>query len=76
MSNKDGKKIRKNIKRMSVGTCRLMSFSLDKLASNLDDDQCKHLIEFHKGGKVFSIIRRKYVYLYKYIDPWEKFEGK
>ena len=34
VSNKDGKKIRRNIKLMFMGICRSMSFSLDKLASN------------------------------------------
>ena len=63
MSNKDGKKIRKNIKLIFMGICRLMSFGLDKLASNLDNNQCKHLIEFYKGDKTFSVLRQKHVYL-------------
>ena len=42
-SNKGGKKIRKNIQLRFVDICRFILFSLDKLASNLDDDQCEHL---------------------------------
>ena len=34
VSNKNRKKIRRNIKLMFMGICRSMSFSLDKLASN------------------------------------------
>ena len=42
-SNKDDKEIRKNIQLRFMDICRFMLFSLDKLASNLDDDQCEHL---------------------------------
>ena len=51
-----------------------MTSGLDKLASNLDDDQCKHLREFYKEEEVFKLMRRKGVYPYKYMDSWEKFE--
>ena len=47
-SNKDDKKIRKNIQLRFMDICRFMLFSLDKLASNLDDDQCKHLKELYE----------------------------
>ena len=47
-SNKDGKKIRKNIQLRFMDICRFMLFSLDKLASNLDDDQCEHLKELYE----------------------------
>ena len=47
---------------------------LDKLASSLDDDQCKHLREFYKQDEVFRLMRRKGVYPYEYMDAWEKFE--
>ena len=30
-----------------------MALSLDKLASNLDNDQCKHLREFYKEEEIF-----------------------
>ena len=46
--------------------------SLDKLASNLDDDQCKQLREFYKEEEVFRLMRRKGVYPYEYMDSWKK----
>ena len=45
-----------------------MALGLDKLASNLDDDQCKHLREFYKEEEVFRLMRRKGVYPYDYMD--------
>ena len=51
-----------------------MASSLDKLASNLDDDQCKNLREFYEEEEVFRLMRRKGVYPYEYMDGWKKFE--
>ena len=51
-----------------------MASGLDKLASNLDDEQCKHLKEFYKEDEVFRLMRRKGVYPHKYMDGWRKFE--
>ena len=51
-----------------------MASGLDKLASNLDDNQCKNLREFYKEEEVFRLMRRKPVYPYEYIDGWKKFE--
>ena len=51
-----------------------MALSLDELASNLDDDQCKHLREFYKEEEVFRLMRREGVYPYEYMDSWKKFE--
>ena len=42
-SNKDDKEIRKNIQLRFMDICRFILFSIDKLASNLDYDQCEHL---------------------------------
>ena len=39
-----------------------MALSLDELASNLDDDQCKFLREFYKEEEVFRLMRCKRVY--------------
>ena len=74
VSNEDGKEVRKNIQLRFIDSCRFMASSLDKLASNLDDDQCKHLREFYKEEEVFRLMRRKVVYPCKYIDGWKKFE--
>ena len=51
-----------------------MASSLDKLASNLSDDQCKNLREFYKEEGVFKLMRRKGVYPYEYMDGWDRFE--
>ena len=51
-----------------------MALGLDKLAFNLNDDQCKHLRKFYKEEKVFRLLRRKGVYPYEYMDDWEKFD--
>ena len=65
MSKKNDTEVRKNIQLRFIDNCRFMPSSIDKLASNLDDDQCKNLREFYKGEKVFRLMRRKGVYRYK-----------
>ena len=74
MSNRDGTEVHKNIQLKSIGNCRFMALGLDKLASNLEDDQCKHLREFYKEEAVFRLMRCKGVYPYEYMDACEKFE--
>ena len=74
VSNEDGTVVRKNIQLKFIDSCRFMVSSLDKLTSNLDDNQCKHPREFYKEKEDFWLMRRKGVYPYKYIDGWEKFE--
>ena len=74
VSNEDGKEVRKNIQLRFIDSCRFMASNLDKLASNLDDDQCKHLREFYKEEEVFRLMRRKVVYPCKYMDGWKKSE--
>ena len=51
-----------------------MASSLDKLAFNLDDNQCRRLREFYKEDEVFRLMRHKGVYPYEYMDSWKKFE--
>ena len=46
VSNEDSTEVRKNIQLRFIDSCRFMASSLDKLASNLNDDECKHLTEF------------------------------
>ena len=72
--NEDGTEECKNIQLRLTDSCRFMASSLDKLASNLDDDQCKNLREFYKGEDIFRLMRRKGVYPYKYMNGWKKFE--
>ena len=59
VKHKDGTEEHKNIQLRFIDSCRFMASSLDKLASNLDDDQCKHLREFYKEDEVFRLMRRK-----------------
>ena len=40
----------------------------------MNDDQCKHLMEFYKEEEVFRLMRREGVYPYKYMDSWKKIE--
>ena len=74
VSIKNGKKVHKNNQYRFIDSCRFMALGLYKLASNKDDDQCKHLKEFNKREEVFKPMMRKGVYPYEYIDNWEKFE--
>ena len=72
--NEDGIEECKNIQLRLIDSCRFMASSLDKLASNLDDDQCKNLKEFYREEEVFRLMRRKGLYPYEYMDGWKKFE--
>ena len=76
LTNRDGKEVRKNIQLRFIESCRFMPFSPDKLASNLDDYQCKNLGGFYKGNKMFKLTRRKGVYQFEHMDGWEKFEER
>ena len=67
VSNRAGKEVRKNIQLRFIDSCRFVALSLDKLSSNLDDDQCKHLRKFYKDDEVYSLMRRKDIYPYKYM---------
>ena len=51
-----------------------MASSLDLLARNLSDNQCKNLQWFYQDQEVFKLMRRKGVYPYEYMDSWERFE--
>ena len=65
--NEDRKEICKNIQLRFIDSFRFVASNLDKLASNLDDDQCKHLMEFYNEEEVFRLMRRKGVYPKEYI---------
>ena len=62
MRDEDGKQVHKNIQLRFIDGFRFVPSSLDKLESNLDDDQCKNLKEFYREEEVFRLMRRKGVY--------------
>ena len=74
VTDKNGKAVIKKVKLRFIDSCRFMASSLDKLASNLDDDQCRNLRQFFDDEEQFRLMRRKGVYPYEYVDSWEKFE--
>ena len=74
--NEDRKEICKNIQLRFIDSFRFMASNLDKLASNLDDDQCKHLMEFYNEEEVFRLMRRKGVYPKEYIMVGINFRGQ
>lgn len=51
------KEIRKKTQLRFIDSCSFIVSSLDKLASNLDDD--KHIIEFYTRDDFFKLIRHK-----------------
>ena len=57
-----------------IDSFRFMASSLDSLARNLTDEECKNLRWFYKEKDAFKLMRRKGVYPYEYMDNWEKFE--
>ena len=63
--NEDGKEVRKNIQLRLIDSCRFTETDLNKLASNLDDDQFKQHTEFYNGEKVLKLMRSKDVYAYE-----------
>ena len=68
----NGKPVTKKIELRFIDSFRFMASSLDKLASNLSDNQCKNLQWFYQ--EEFKLMRRKGVYPYEYMDSWERFE--
>ena len=73
VTDRNGEEVHKKISLRFIDSCRFMASSLDKLASNLSDDQCKNLREFYKEEGVFKLMRRKGVYPYEYMDGWDRF---
>ncbi|XP_057310047.1 uncharacterized protein LOC130648044 [Hydractinia symbiolongicarpus] len=73
MAYGDGERY-KTIEIQFIDSCRFMASSLNKLASNLSDDQCKNLRWFFTKDDLFKLMRRKGVYPYEYMDGWQRFE--
>ena len=70
----NGKPVKKKIELGFINSFRFLLSSLDKLASNLSDNQCKNLRWFYQEDDVFKLMRCKGVYPYEYMDSCEKFE--
>ena len=51
-----------------------MPSSLDKLAGDFDDEECRKLRYFYRGDDYFKLMTQKGVYTYEYMDGWQKFE--
>ena len=71
--DKNGETKVKKIQLRFIDSMRFMASSLDKLANNLSDDQCKNLRKFFKDDDQFKLLRRKGVYPYEYVDSFDKF---
>ena len=52
---KDAREVCKNIQLRFKNSCRFMASSLDKLASNVEDDQCKCLRQFYKEEEFLGL---------------------
>ena len=74
MTDKNGDAVIKNVKLRFIDSCRFMVSSSEKLAGNLDDDQCKNLRQIYQDEYHFKLMPRKRVYPHEYVDSWEKFE--
>ena len=74
VSNKDGTKVCKNIQLRFIDSCRFLALSLNELASNLNDDQCKQLREFYKEEEVFRLQAQGCIPIRICGYGWKKFE--
>jgi len=74
VTNKNGEQVYKRVQLRFIDSCRFMAKSLDELAGNLGDNQCKNLKEFYRDEEAFKLMRRKGVYPYEYMNSWNKFK--
>ena len=72
--NEEGKEV--NVKRelRFIDSLRFMALRLDKLSSNLIIDQFVNLKKYFSGNQL-SLLLRKGVYPYDYVDCLKKLEG-
>ncbi|XP_057305273.1 uncharacterized protein LOC130642205 [Hydractinia symbiolongicarpus] len=64
----------KKIEIRFIDSCRFMASSLEKLANNLDDEQCKNLSWYFNEADIFKLMRKKGIYPYEYMNSWQRFE--
>ena len=62
--------INKNL--VFIGSMQFMNFNLDALVKNLSNNDFKYLSQEFSGG-LLKLAKQKGVYLYEYIDIFEKF---
>ena len=55
VKDKNGKEVHKNIQLRFIDSFIFMASRLDKLTSNLYDDQCKNLRVFYRGKKFLGL---------------------
>ena len=55
-----------------IDSMQFMNFSLDKLVTNLSDEDFKYLVE-EFGSKNLEILKQKGAYPYEYMNSFERF---
>ena len=75
VTDEDGEPVyKKKIELRFIDSFRFMASSLDSLARNLTDEECKNLRWFYQEDNIFKLMRWKGIYPYEYMDSWERFE--
>ena len=72
-TNKEGKDKPIKHKIRFIDSFKFMSTSLESLVNNLPDDAFNNLERYYKGEKL-SLVKRKGVYPYEYMDSLERFK--
>ncbi|XP_044019508.1 uncharacterized protein LOC122859890 [Aphidius gifuensis] len=57
-----------------IDSYRFMATSLDKLASNLSDDDKKITKQYCEDFEKFQLLKRKEIFPYEYINSWRRLE--
>ena len=73
--NKEGKKVNVKCELRFIDSFRFMSSRLDKLSSNLKIDQFVNLKKYYSGNPL-SLLLRKGVYPYDYVEWMKKLDEK
>ena len=71
--NEEGKEVDVKRELRFIDSLRFMASSLDKLSSNLKINQFVNLKKYYSGNQL-SLLLRKGVYPYDYVDCLKKFE--
>ena len=73
--NKKGETIALHHKIRFIDSFKFMAASLDSLVNNLPEDDFNNVKRYYKGDE-FNLLTRKGVYLYEYMDSFEKLKEK